>query len=90
MRKQIAVLTCLLFSIIHPLFGQTQLVGNGSFELGSAPWTITGAGASIFNNSVGAFSGSYFLTHGKCQQCQPVRLPKAIILKLDEPHRCLA
>ncbi len=64
MRKRIAVLVCLLFSIIHPVFGQTQLIVNGGFELGSAPWTITGAGASIFNNGAGAFSGSYFLTMG--------------------------
>ncbi len=70
MKDKVVLLAGLLACVVHPAFGQTQLIVNGGFETGvPAPWVIAGSGDQISQSGappsgIVAFDGSYYLSMG--------------------------
>jgi hypothetical protein len=64
--KRRIVLAGLLACLSSVVFGQTQLITNGGFELVEAPWTGGGSPASpqLLNNAAIAHTGSGYLEMG--------------------------
>ena len=64
--KRRIVLAGLLACLSSVVFGQTQLISNGGFELVEAPWTGGGSPASsqLLNNAAIAHTGSGYLEMG--------------------------